>query len=99
MIRRPPRSTLFPYTTLFRSGEHDAYLKGRINRKAAIVTVQATGEINAGKSSSGADRRLERRFDCDGSAEVYAFETGFLFRGTIRDISQTRCYILTKFGL
>src|SRR3712207_8896344 len=25
MIRRPPRSTLFPYTTLFRS-EHAAYL-------------------------------------------------------------------------
>src|SRR5687767_15626151 len=23
MIRRPPRSTLFPYTTLFRSGEAD----------------------------------------------------------------------------
>src|SRR5258708_8885281 len=22
MIRRPPRSTLFPYTTLFRSGNH-----------------------------------------------------------------------------
>src|SRR2546422_3756389 len=24
MIRRPPRSTLFPYTTLFRSQVHDA---------------------------------------------------------------------------
>src|SRR2546425_2901315 len=24
MIRRPPRSTLFPYTTLFRSGPNDA---------------------------------------------------------------------------
>src|SRR5437588_6485652 len=24
MIRRPPRSTLFPYTTLFRSGVRDA---------------------------------------------------------------------------
>src|SRR3712207_9245996 len=24
MIRRPPRSTLFPYTTLFRSSGHDA---------------------------------------------------------------------------
>src|SRR5256885_9478405 len=24
MIRRPPRSTLFPYTTLFRSLRHDA---------------------------------------------------------------------------
>src|SRR3712207_7130461 len=23
MIRRPPRSTLFPYTTLFRSHQHD----------------------------------------------------------------------------
>src|SRR5690554_7646175 len=23
MLRRPPRSTLFPYTTLFRSGEKD----------------------------------------------------------------------------
>src|SRR3712207_7276087 len=23
MIRRPPRSTLFPYTTLFRSGDQD----------------------------------------------------------------------------
>src|SRR3712207_8320259 len=26
MIRRPPRSTLFPYTTLFRSGEDEVYL-------------------------------------------------------------------------
>src|SRR5258708_21541758 len=25
MIRRPPRSTLFPYTTLFRSHERDGY--------------------------------------------------------------------------
>src|SRR2546427_13290791 len=30
MIRRPPRSTLFPYTTLFRSGvERDTLLAGR----------------------------------------------------------------------
>src|SRR5260370_4737455 len=29
MIRRPPRSTLFPYTTLFRSGSHLAVLGGR----------------------------------------------------------------------
>src|SRR5256885_9990072 len=27
MIRRPPRSTLFPYTTLFRSPERVVYLK------------------------------------------------------------------------
>src|SRR2546430_13575292 len=28
MIRRPPRSTLFPYTTLFRSGELGRYFAG-----------------------------------------------------------------------
>src|SRR6478609_2832839 len=30
MIRRPPRSTLFPYTTLFRSPAPPAALRGRI---------------------------------------------------------------------
>src|SRR2546422_7109916 len=28
MIRRPPRSTLFPYTTLFRSSHHSGGLEG-----------------------------------------------------------------------
>src|SRR5258708_37390361 len=27
MIRRPPRSTLFPYTTLFRSHDHGRFLE------------------------------------------------------------------------
>src|SRR5258707_6328518 len=29
MIRRPPRSTLFPYTTLFRSHRQDRVIAGR----------------------------------------------------------------------
>src|SRR2546421_6268712 len=33
MIRRPPRSTLFPYTTLFRS--HTNHLWGRVRLPAA----------------------------------------------------------------
>src|SRR2546430_7194197 len=32
MIRRPPRSTLFPYTTLFRSSERRAVPGGRRER-------------------------------------------------------------------
>src|SRR5260370_14870241 len=47
MIRRPPRSTLFPYTTLFRSRaycigkipNHD----GRNTRKRATTTQERTG--------------------------------------------------------
>src|SRR2546427_8879622 len=34
MIRRPPRSTLFPYTTLFRSGR----VVGSKDKKANMVT-------------------------------------------------------------
>src|SRR2546422_6195987 len=32
MIRRPPRSTLFPYTTLFRSARRDRVARGAVNR-------------------------------------------------------------------
>src|SRR3712207_8209773 len=34
MIRRPPRSTLFPYTTLFRSAARERWL-GRVARQRA----------------------------------------------------------------
>src|SRR6266404_9126637 len=34
MIRRPPRSTLFPYTTLFRSHEHDCQIPRSFSRIA-----------------------------------------------------------------
>src|SRR5690349_22692944 len=33
MIRRPPRSTLFPYTTLFRSARRPAVASGRRGRR------------------------------------------------------------------
>src|SRR3712207_8327147 len=35
MIRRPPRSTLFPYTTLFRSGRGDGPGLERVDRRGA----------------------------------------------------------------
>src|SRR3712207_7524391 len=38
MIRRPPRSTLFPYTTLFRSAQHAHVLaKARPDELAVLV--------------------------------------------------------------
>src|SRR2546422_6421672 len=39
MIRRPPRSTLFPYTTLFRSGEHE--LHGLLREVAPALVLAA----------------------------------------------------------
>src|SRR3712207_8695761 len=40
MIRRPPRSTLFPYTTLFRSGGPPGDRRRRL-RHRALVAVRA----------------------------------------------------------
>src|SRR2546427_6852034 len=38
MIRRPPRSTLFPYTTLFRSRANGTFLTGvRVKKSAADI--------------------------------------------------------------
>src|SRR3712207_7731235 len=37
MIRRPPRSTLFPYTTLFRSLEQQAGARVRVRRRPVDV--------------------------------------------------------------
>src|SRR3712207_8869472 len=37
MIRRPPRSTLFPYTTLFRSGGRSAKRAGGVPVDAVVL--------------------------------------------------------------
>src|SRR3712207_7926805 len=43
MIRRPPRSTLFPYTTLFRSEPLVNYLRRRgLRRGQAILSIYLT---------------------------------------------------------
>src|SRR3712207_8868422 len=45
MIRRPPRSTLFPYTTLFRSRTIDSsdHMEQSLSGKVCIVTGAASG--------------------------------------------------------
>src|SRR5258708_17341624 len=50
MIRRPPRSTLFPYTTLFRS---DAMRRGDLADEIDVTDVDA--ELQGG----GGDERLQ----------------------------------------
>src|SRR3712207_2289739 len=47
MIRRPPRSTLFPYTTLFRSLEKHGSRRRRSWRKLHLATDTDTGRIVA----------------------------------------------------
>src|SRR3989442_8172809 len=55
MIRRPPRSTLFPYTTLFRSAACRAYAQQRTEDKTMPVSkdVASGGAGDAGVGAAG----------------------------------------------
>ena len=85
MIRRPPRSTLFPYTTLFRSGPSDlglslGYVPGNFEEPVlneAIETILKTAQsqgIRAGiytLTPEFARRMIELGFDFEiGRAHV-----------------------------
>src|SRR6266852_4904110 len=59
MIRRPPRSTLFPYTTLFRSGQ--ARRRGR------------TGRVHGARPSPCRDRKSTRLNSSHGSISYAVF--------------------------
>src|SRR3712207_8465808 len=48
MIRRPPRSTLFPYTTLFRSGSANAVDDQRSGFPWPVIDVDAPSEGGSG---------------------------------------------------
>ena len=54
MIRRPPRSTLFPYTTLFRSGGGGAWQSCR----ASPSTYGRGGGVTGGREAPGLQVRL-----------------------------------------
>src|SRR3712207_7328271 len=59
MIRRPPRSTLFPYTTLFRSDVRERWRgagqRGR-NGRLACGTRSSAVDSHADRSNAGGER-------------------------------------------
>src|SRR5258707_9928492 len=66
MIRRPPRSTLFPYTTLFRSIRFIlpfAAVDGVIHRRQDFILAEEPGEDrNAGQGQAADEKRHMRSF-------------------------------------
>jgi len=54
---------------------------------------KAVADSNPKPASGGAERRERERFPCVGFAEVILDDVAFLFRGSIRDLSLTGCYI------
>src|SRR3712207_8990280 len=76
MIRRPPRSTLFPYTTLFRSSPCFAarqvqgllvagksqFAEQRVGAIAIIARLQARFDIGAGRSEEHTSELQSRQY-------------------------------------
>src|SRR5436190_10608137 len=55
MLRRPPRSTLFPYTTLFRSGDLERHLR----RVDVVVLAVHEGGLDIHGRVAGEHTRLQ----------------------------------------
>src|SRR3989442_7533778 len=67
MIRRPPRSTLFPYTTLFRSSNLDLTSQASLFEDelrgllpGAVALVEGAKVLFRGPRSSSSDRKSTR---------------------------------------
>src|SRR5256885_8917872 len=86
MIRRPPRSTLFPYTTLFRSW---VFWQARARVDAPIVTASLTSYLELWRALSSEVNLVA------GAGRVQGGEAGVLYRPPqrpywVRDRKSTR---------
>src|SRR3712207_8653489 len=75
MIRRPPRSTLFPYTTLFRSGAGERHEVLAHERPVALDAVDAVGAAldlrhRAHPGEAGGDEAADKRRSEEHTSEL-----------------------------
>src|SRR2546427_7026473 len=73
MIRRPPRSTLFPYTTLFRSAEAEAKVRAETEAKLRVEAEKKLREETADKARADAVAKaqgLKAKLDAERKARL-----------------------------
>src|SRR3989441_10220862 len=72
MIRRPPRSTLFPYTTLFRSGGPGGAMRPHLEQllPTTLVSLDGVGPLLVLKTPAGGAQALGLALDAAGWPEI-----------------------------
>src|SRR2546429_7345176 len=91
MIRRPPRSTLFPYTTLFRSLQRAGQVcAGRQIRAAKIGCDRQARPLQRSSPAKTTDRKSTRLNSSHGyiSYAVFCLKKKTTSRGTSHHIEQ-----------
>src|SRR5438445_11398689 len=81
MIRRPPRSTLFPYTTLFRS-----LYDGESGQLLAMLEADHLGRLRTGAASGVATKHMARA----GAALVGLIGSGRQARTQLEAVAKVR---------
>src|SRR3712207_7700391 len=76
MLQRPPRSTLFPYTTLFRSDHHDVEPVADLRHELGQVVEhpRALERVDAGPQRRVAEVVLLSRADESGARRLLAVD-------------------------
>src|SRR2546422_9874373 len=87
MIRRPPRSTLFPYTTLFRSVEAVRHIRAIVGHIRRLTTLREDELVHEAKEL-GAPLELVRQVARTGKLPVPNFSVGGI--GTPADAAVVR---------
>src|SRR2546427_4991641 len=72
MIRRPPRSTLFPYTTLFRSPGNNRARGKRLCTFFSPASAPRNGTARSNRSANGTVDRKSTRLNSSHSQISYA---------------------------
>src|SRR5256885_7112172 len=93
MIRRPPRSTLFPYTTLFRSDSREVVFS-----MAGSLWRQKIDSTSAEQLTDGPGYDYQPDWSPDGRFIVYASAQGEAIELWLLDLSSGRTRQLTQGG-
>src|SRR5258707_11647880 len=92
MIRRPPRSTLFPYTTLFRSRGEELLLDARRVERILI----AANRARALEIAEGGDRKSTRLNSSHANISYAVFCLKKKKKQNTRYIHKITCFLLNR---
>src|SRR5690349_23167832 len=98
MIRRPPRSTLFPYTTLFRSGPNTLLVADQLPRRLVYLgeLLGRRKTVGRRRGDAGPHHAVDRKSTRLNSSHVEISYAVFCLKKKKKNKKKTRISILYR---